>query len=181
MSAEEIVKILLEEVEPELRNPIREATVHLTPRSRVWVATFSGSEPGKQVWKSTGLADRSQALLLAKKWEAEARQQRATWRGFKKPSIRIRHPSASGGLSQKEVAMLLKMSERGVREVERRAFKKLSQHPILKEIWRQYLAGDLDEQAPQPLTLAEIQSLFDLARTPDEQAVIRKVLRLIRG
>lgn len=77
--------------------------------------------------------------------------------------------------------MLLHMSERGVREVERRAFKKLSQHPLLKEIWRQHLAGDLDEQAPQRLTQAEIQSLFALARTPDEQAVVRKVLRLVRG
>jgi hypothetical protein len=73
------------------------------------------------------------------------------------------------------------MSERGVREVERRAFEKLRNHPLLKEIWRQHLAGDLDEQAPQRLTRAEIQALFALVRTPDEQAVIRKVLRLIRG
>jgi len=181
MSADEIVKILLEKDEPEMRTGLLEASVHLPPRSRIWVATFSGSEPGKQVWKSTGLTDRSQALLLAKKWETEARQQRAAWRGLKKPSIRIRHPSPSEGLTQKEVAMLLHMSERGVREVERRAFEKLRNHPLLKEIWRQHLAGDLDEQAPQRLTRAEIQALFALVRTPDEQAVIRKVLRLIRG
>jgi hypothetical protein len=181
MSAEEIVNILLEVDEPELRTGLLEASVHLPPRSRIWVAAFTGAEPGKQVWKSTGLTDRSQALILAKQWETEARQQRAAWRGLKKPSIRIGHPSPSGGLTQKEVAMLLHMSERGVREVERRAFKKLRNHPLLKEIWRQHLAGELDEQSPQQLTQDEIRALFALVRTPDEQAVIRKVLRLIGG
>jgi hypothetical protein len=181
MNAEEIVKTLLEEYEPEMQTPLLEASVHLPPRSRFWVATFSGSEPGKQVWKSTGLTDRSEALLMAKKWETEARVQRAAWRGLKKPSVRIQHPSQSAGLTQKEVAVLLHMSERGVREVERRAFKKLRNHPLLKEIWRQHLTGGLDEEAPQRLTRAEIQALFDLVRTPDEQAVIRKVVRIIRG
>ena len=77
--------------------------------------------------------------------------------------------------------MVLKMSERGVREVERRAFKKLRNHPLLREIWRQYLAGDLEEQAMEPLTRAEIEALFALARTPAERAAIGKVLRLIQG
>jgi hypothetical protein len=158
-----------------------EASVHLPPRSRVWVASFTGPEPGKQVWRSTGLTDRSMAQLLANKWESEARQQRTAWQGFKKPTIRIRQVSPTGQLTQKEVAMVLKMSERGVREVERRAFKKLRDHPLLKEIWRQYLSGDLDEQATEPLTPAEIEALFALVRTPAEHAVIRKVLRHIQG
>ncbi len=60
--------------------------------------------------------------------------------------------------------MVLKMSERGVREVERRAFKKLRDHPLLKQIWRQYLAGGLDEQASEPLTRRSLCLPADYAR-----------------
>jgi hypothetical protein len=82
------------------------------------------------------------------------------------------------GLTQKQVAQLLNMSERGVREVERRAFQKLRQHPLLRPVWRQYLVGESDEHQPI-LTSTEIQALFTLAHTPEERDLIQQVLRLI--
>jgi 5'-deoxynucleotidase YfbR-like HD superfamily hydrolase len=72
------------------------------------------------------------------------------------------------------------MTERGVREVERRAIQKLRSDPLLRHIWREYLAGQLDEQQ-LTLTSDEIGALFNLARTPAERHVIQKVLRLIHG
>ena len=70
-----IVEVLLgDRLFPHL--PISEATVHLPKRSRVFQAVFTGPEGG-QVWRSTGLTDRDQALLVAKKWEREARTERA--------------------------------------------------------------------------------------------------------
>ena len=179
--ADQIVRMLLEEDEAELRRPQMEASVHRPRRSKIWVATFTGPEPGKRVWKSTGLTDRRQALIVARGWEAQARQQRAAWRGFHKPVLRVRPSDSGGSLTQEEVALLLKMSVRGVREVERRAFEKLRSHPRLKEIWRQYLSGNLDEQAQPPLTHAEIDALWAGVHTPAEQSVVRKVLRLIGG
>jgi hypothetical protein len=97
------------------------------------VATFTGAAGG-QVWRSTGLTDRAQALLVARRWEAQARAERAT-RGQRpnKPLGRIRQ-SAQGttiGLTQKEVSLLLGMSERTVRAIEHRAIQKLKNHPLL--------------------------------------------------
>src|SRR5258708_7515217 len=61
--------------EPLARTALAEATVHRPRRSRVWVATFTGPTGG-QVWRTTRLFDREQALVLAKSWEAKARAQR---------------------------------------------------------------------------------------------------------
>jgi hypothetical protein len=52
-----------------------EATVHLPKRGKIYLATFTGPAGG-QVWRTTGLSDRRQALTLAKRWEAQARAQR---------------------------------------------------------------------------------------------------------
>src|SRR5438477_2363721 len=93
-SAERIVECLLD---PELF----EATVRRTPRSRRWVAVFTGPEPGKQVWRTTGLTGRTAALALARRWEAQARRQRAASGAFaRKPTIRVRRGSgeAAAGL-----------------------------------------------------------------------------------
>jgi hypothetical protein len=142
-----------------------------------------GTPTGGQVWKSTGLTDRDQALLVARKWEAEARVQRARLgRTAKKPIWRVRRPASSTGigpLSQKEVAMLLNMSERGVREVERRAFQKLRNHPLLRRVWQQYLVGELEEHGLM-LTPEEAEALFRVACTPEERGLIQRVLRLIQ-
>ena len=83
-------------------------------------------------------------------------------------------------LTQKEVAQLLNMSERGVRAVERRAFEKLRQHAILWQAWQQFLAGELDEHEVN-LTTEEVPALFNLARTSQERALLQKVLRLIQS
>ena len=161
-----------------------ETTVHRPRRSRVWVATFTGPAGG-QVWKSTGLTDQDQAIRLAKSWEVEARAERArVGRTVRKPRLRVRRQEPgieqSGSLTQREVALLLNMSERGVREVERRAFEKPRNHRLLRQVWRQYLAGELDEQQLM-LTHQEIEALFDVTRTPEEWRLLEKVLRLIQS
>jgi len=174
-----IVRFLLDE-SPLTAALVSEASVHRPTRSRVWVATFTGPTGG-QTWRSTGLTDRNQALLLAKRWEAEARVQRvAAGRTAAKPTLRVsrKEPGTGGPLTQKEVALLLNMSERGVREVERRAFQKLFNHPLLRQAWREYLAGELDEDQWN-LTPEEIYALFKLARTAEEWLLLKKVARII--
>ena len=181
-AAATIVSTLLGD-QPLAESPVCEASVHLPQRSRVWVAAFTGPNGG-QVWRSTGLTDHEKALLLAKHWEAKARAQRlGLGRPLQRPILRVRREepgtSRSRPLTQKEVAQLLKMSERGVRAVERRAFEKLRQHPLLRQAWHQFLAGELDEHQ-LGLTQEEVQALFKLARTPEERGVIEKVLRFIQ-
>src|SRR5947208_14085782 len=91
-----------------LHADLAEAAVRRPPRSRRWVAVFTGPEPGKQVWRTTGLTGRTAALALARRWEAQARRQRAASGALaRKPTIRVRRGSgeaAVGLLSQKEVA-----------------------------------------------------------------------------
>ncbi len=129
--------------------------------------------------------DPALVLVLAKRWEAEARAQRLKLgRPDRQPTLRVRRDSPnaakSGLLTQKEVAQLLNMSERGVRAVERRAFEKLRQHAILRQAWQQFLAGELDEHEVN-LTKEEVPALFNLARTSQERALLQKVLRLIQS
>jgi hypothetical protein len=105
-----------------------EASVRRPTRGRVYVATFTGPEAGRQVWRSTRLTGREQALAVAKEWEIQARQQRQALGAVSgKPTIRVRHKHRvsgveSGPLTQREVALLLGLSERGVREIERVTF-----------------------------------------------------------
>jgi hypothetical protein len=172
MNANELVSVLLE-------TSMEEATVHRPPRSKVWVAVYTGATPGKQVSRSTRLINRLHALAVAKQWEAEAREARAALgRLLKKPTVRASAGTAQ--LTQRQVALVLGMSERGVREVERRAFEKLRRHPLLQQIWRQYQHGELDEGEDTDLTPEEKAALWALARTPGERAVIASILRLIQ-
>jgi hypothetical protein len=95
---------------------------------------------------------------------------------------RVRRLALSAGicpLTQREVAVLMDLSERAVREIEHRAVQKLRNDPRLREVWRQYLAGELDEEQ-STLTREEIKALFNLAVTQEEWRVIEKVLRLIQ-
>jgi hypothetical protein len=180
-AAQEIVKVLLGE-EPSV-GALVEASVHRPQRSRIWQAVFTGPEGGPR-WRSTGLTDRDQALLAARKWEAEARAERARLgRTPRKPMLRVRRSEPGTGVgpfTQKEVALLLGMSERAVREIEHRALQKLRRHPLLREIWQKYLVGELDEDQTI-LSQDEVEALFNLARTPEEQHLVRKVLALIQG
>jgi len=146
MTASQIVEILLNDT-VEAKTSFSEATVHLPARGTVWIATFTGAEPGQQVWRSTGLRDRQKALALARSWESQAREQRRA-SGYlpRKPTIHVRRQDRAGEhMTQREVARVLGMSVRGVREVERRAFRKLRNHPLLRQAWQQHLAGDLEE------------------------------------
>ena len=155
---------------------VYEASVHRSPGSRVWQATFAGPEGG-QIWKSTGLTNKQQALLVARRWAAQARAQRErlAWKS-RKPIVRAGH--AGLGLSQKEIGLLLKISERAVRQIERRAIEKIKRDPQLYHVWQKYLAGELAE-GQTVLTVDEVDALFGLVRTPEERLVIRKVLRLM--
>ena len=181
-AAEEIVQVLLGEAR--LAEPrLSEASVHRPNRSRVWVAAFTGPVGGP-VQRSTGLTDRTQALLVARQWEAEARAERARLgHTTRKPVWRVPRSASSTGhcrMTQKEVALLLGMSERAVRAVERRAFEKLRRHPLLRQVWRQFPKGELDEYQ-QALTPEEADALLKMARTPQELHLLRKVLRVIDG
>lgn len=183
MNALGVVEVLLNE-KPGFETLVAEASVHLPHGSGIFVAAFTGPTPGEQVTRSTGLRDRAQALALAKHWEAQARRERASYAHlFRKPTVRVRHRRDTGPheqLTQKEVATLLNISERGVREIERRAFQKLRNHPLLKRIWQQYLAGDLDEDRLR-LTDAEIVALFALTQNETEYQLVTKVLRLTQS
>jgi DNA-binding CsgD family transcriptional regulator len=159
-----------------------EASVHRKCRSTIWQASFTGPFGG-QVWKSTGTDDHATAQAIAQGYEVAARAQRArSSRAGPQPSVRHRQvPGRSGGgLTQREVAMMLKISERGVRTIERRALRKLAQHPQLREIWRSYLAGEISEEAHH-LSAPEIRALLGLARNPAEHVTLLKVLAIIHN
>ena len=180
------MNILLELEPPGCAGKMTEATVRLPPRSSKWVGVYTGPEPGKQVARSTGLTDREAALALVKKWEAEARQQRASSSSPQKPVIRVgRIRGAEPGtcpLTQSEVAAILNMSERTVREIERRAFEKLRRHPRLRQLWREHLSGEWEEPSiyeSLALSEAEIAALLGLAETALEIRAMAKLLAWI--
>jgi len=184
MRPHEIVEALLQADGPISARTLIEASVHLPHRSTRWVASFRG-ETGQQVWRTTGLREREPALELAQRWESEARRKReAQGAPPRKPSMRVRPGSAEeelGLLSQREVAAIMRISERAVREIERRAFDKLRQHPALRDFWRGWQTGDIGESAwpdPQswPLSRAEIAAVYALTRTPEERHVLDKLL-----
>jgi len=158
------------------RELIGEASVHRPQRGEIWVASFTGVD-GQQ-WKSTGTTDRALALVRANEFAAAARAQRAnSGPTARKQRLRLRPTAggAGGGLTQREVGLLLGLSERAVRAIEKRALRKLAQHPRLQEIWRRFRAGELTEQEHR-LSALEIQALWGLTRSPAERAALRKAL-----
>jgi len=172
-------RTILDEVVNAGRPRVQEASVRLPPRSTRYVATFSGPEPGVQVARSTGTADRDKALRLARKWEREARREREAKKAAQPDTGAFR--GTAFGLSQREVAALLRVSERAVRAIERRALRKLRQHPLLRQVWREHEFGEpaippqVDE-ADVGLTKEEIEALVGLAWTPLEQRALAKLL-----
>jgi hypothetical protein len=62
--------------------------------------------------------------------------------------------------------------------VERRAFKKLRNHPTLRRLWQEWTGGTSPsvEEAAYDLTREDLASLAALARTPAETTVLLKVL-----
>lgn len=142
-----VVDWLLREDSLAAEEPILEASVHRPARGKIWVAAYTGPNGG-QIWRSTGFTDRYEASLVARRWEAEAKAERARLG----PSIRAA-PVRGGGhelggslrpiRTQRQVAAMLGMSERGVRAVERRALGKLRRNPMLRQVWRRYIGGEL--------------------------------------
>jgi sigma-70-like protein len=159
-------------------NPISEASVHRPRRSRIWQAVYTGARGG-QVWRSTGLANKQQALLVARRWESEARAQRAKM--VRRPMMRVRNSAldTDPGLTQEEIAQIMHISVRAVRAIEKRAIKKLLRHPALRQLWQDYSGGQLNEEDPR-LTAVEIAALFSLAHNAQEYRVIEKVLLLVQ-
>jgi hypothetical protein len=168
MNAEELVIKLIESDVPRCARRLIEA-----------------SETGRQVSRATGLTDRQIALALAKEWESRAQRKRAAKGAYPgKASIHVRPGSPEkelGCLTQKEIAVILRLSERGVREIERRAIDKLRRHPSLRAFWRRWLAGEIDESlVPQSgLTPEEIRALFGLTRNALERQALWKLLVVV--
>ena len=186
MNGSDIVEILIQAEEPLCARDLIEASVHLPKRGSRYVAAYRG-ETGRRVWRTTGLRNRAAALAQARKWEIEAQRKRASQGPVpRKPTIRVRAGSGErelGLLTQKEVAMILKISERAVRQIELRAFEKLRQHPVLKEFWQEYQTGEIKEaDLPQfnrcVLSRAEIAALYSLAYSAAERHALTKLLAL---
>lgn len=180
MTPAQIVNELLEG-EGWVRQILGEASVHLPRRGHIWISSFTGVRG--QEWKSTGTSDKPAALAIAQEFEDAARAQRAKSGGAgenRTIRIRVSPGGTGGGLTQREVALVMKLSERAVRAIEKRALRKLAQHPQLREIWRQYLAGELAEHE-QRLSAPEIQAVLGLARSQAELETILRVLAIVQG
>ena len=189
MEPNEIVQILIESDGPVNIEALIEVSLHLPHRGTRWVAAFR-DETGRPTWRSTGLQDRAAALAVAQEWEAQAKRRRASQRALpRKPTMRVLPGSGKrelGLLTQKEVATIMKISERAVREIERRAFDKLRRHPALRDFWREYEKGEINEAAVPTrsawmLSRAEVAAVYALARTPDERQALRKLFAMAQG
>ena len=166
-----------------------EVSVHLPSRGTRWIASFR-DETGQQIWRTTGLREKGAALALGRHWEQEAKRKRVSQGALPpKPTIWVRPGSgeeAIGLLTQKEVAMILRISERSVREIERRAFEKLRRHPALTKFWREWTTGEVAEAvrgspSEWTLTRAEIAAVYGLAETPVERQALRKLFAMTQG
>jgi DNA-binding CsgD family transcriptional regulator len=185
----EIVEILIETDGPVSARRLVEVSVHLPRRGTKWVASFR-DERGRHIWRSTGLREREPALALGKRWEADAKRRRAAQPAVPtRLTIRVRPSSAErqqGCLTQAEVATFLRISQRTVREIERRALAKLRSHPALQDFWREWQTREIKETrlpiAKQwVLNRAEVAAVYALAETPAERQVLRKLLALTQG
>ena len=186
MRPHDIVEDLIRADGPVSARRLVEVSLHLPNRGTKWIASFR-DETGRQVWRTTGMRERSAALARGQQWEQEARRKRAAQGAApRKPTIRVRPGSAeheAGLFSQAEVGAILKISERTVRAIVQRAFYKLRRHPGLRDFWREWLVGEVEEAASQALagwvlTRAEIAAVYALAGTPTERQALRKLLAL---
>jgi hypothetical protein len=137
MSVHELIGILLEEDDPPATWALIEASVHLGTRSKTFTASFRGPD-GEPIWRSTGLTDREKALALARQWEKEVAPK------VRQPKQPVGHLKA-GGLTHQEIASILRVSERTVRKDEKSAMRKLRNHPALRQIWKEWLGGQIEE------------------------------------
>ena len=178
MNAIEIVNILLSSDDAPTARRLIEVSVYLPRRGRRWIATYRDGS-GRQFWRSTGHTDRQAAFIVAQKLEQEARRTRAAQGELGKAVVRARPDSS--GLTQQEVALVMGMSERGVRAVERRALEKLRRHPALRGIWREWIGEGAVSAEDGELTDAEVAAIYGLARTREEQRAVEKMMALMSG
>jgi hypothetical protein len=160
---------------------IGEASIHLPRRGRVYVASFTGPAGG-QIWRSTGSSNPEEAMVIAREFEAAARSERLKSlkaRGAGKIYNRRSGRDTTLGLTQAEVARVMGLSERAVREIEKRALRKLARHPLLRELWHEYESSELTEESGS-LTAAEIRALLGLVRTRGERASLLKLINVVR-
>jgi len=181
MGPRRIVEILIAADGPVCVRSLVDASVHKPTRSTVWVAAFR-DETGRRVWKSTGLRDSEAALTLASEWEAAARRKRPA-QGRVSPRSSERQV---GLMTQKEVAAILRISERTVRQIEKTALAKLRRHPALRNAWREWMSGEVEESSftagsGWALTRAEVAAVYGLTRTPEERRAVTKLLALTQG
>jgi hypothetical protein len=182
MMPHEIVEILIQADGPLCARTLLEVSVHLPRRGTRWIAAFRDAT-GRQVWRSTGLRERESALALAKEWEADAKSKRAV-RDAVPPRLTVQRGSAC--LSQKEVAVILRISERAVRQIEKTAIQKLRRNPLLKSIWREWMTGEMKEATSRgssqwALSRAEIAAVYALAQTPAERQTVKKLIAAAQG
>jgi hypothetical protein len=176
VAAIEIVETLLRALDAPSAKALIEASVHRPKRGTLWFATYRDGS-GRQLWRSTGLTDWRAALAVAQALEKAARRARAEQGELGGPVVRARPPGS--GLTQKEVALLIGMSERGVRAVERRALEKLRRHPALRAFWREWIDEGATSTLGLELTAAEVAAIYGLARTRAERWVVDEVMSLV--
>jgi hypothetical protein len=124
-------------------------------------------------------------MALAQEWERDAKRRGGGPRPPLKALVRVARGSGQPdtGFTQQEVALILRISQRAVRNIERRAIDKLRRNPALRALWREWSRGEIEEDsrsaARWQLNQSEIAVVYGLARTPAERRVIRKVMALI--
>ena len=183
MSATTIVQALRRDDQCPSAREIIEASVHRPRRGRLYVASFR-DETGRQRWQRTGLSDRKAALILAQELEDQARRRRGLGsRHQQKALVRVTAGGGAGSeglFTQREVAALLRISERAVRNIERQAIEKLRRHPDLRAIWQEWVKRGIKEgvvpAGSWELNRSEIAALYGLAQTPAERALMRRLL-----
>ena len=189
MNIKSLIKAFLENNNP--LTPWRlieliEASVHCPSRSSVFVGAFA-NQWGRQIQKSTGKRDRTQAQAVADEMEAKAKQVRLAHNTLpKKPTIRVRPGSPeqeAGRLSHRQIAALWRLSERTIRKIEREALRKLFHHPDLRAFWKEYTSGEVAEaalpiSADWTLTVNEFAALMTMTKTPLEHRAVAKALGL---
>ena len=183
MNAETFVQILLTDRRCQSGRSLLEASVHRPRRGKIWVASFR--DAGRQRWRSTGTTDRQAAMALAQEWERDAERRGGGPRPPLKALVRVARGSGQPdtGFTQQEVALILRISERAVRAIERRAVEKLRRNPALRALWREWSRGEIEEGSRSAtrwqLSRSEIAAVYSLAQTPTERQAIRKVMAMI--
>jgi hypothetical protein len=186
MTPQEVVAILVAwSLKPPIDWLLKEASVHRPKRGRKWIASFR-NEHRKQQWKTTRLTDYKLALKLAREWEEQAKRKRASQGAQVK--VRTTTGRGPGGLTQTEVAAILRISVRAEREIEHRAIEKLRRHPGLRRLWKEYLEGEIEESACEvgdsiayQLSFPEIVAMFQLTATWLERQSLWKILDLAQA